>query len=50
MKLGQGAWEEARVGRLIALLDQHKSEYGNDDLRGFEWYFCAGRPRAPFPL
>jgi eukaryotic-like serine/threonine-protein kinase len=39
MNLGQGAWEEARVGRVIALLDQHKSEYGGEDLRGFEWHY-----------
>jgi eukaryotic-like serine/threonine-protein kinase len=49
MKLGQGAWEEARVGRLIALLDQHKSEYGNEDLRGFEWYFWRRSTESAFP-
>ena len=49
MKLGQGAWEEARVGRLIALLDQHKSEYGNEDLRGFEWYFWRRSTESALP-
>jgi WD40 repeat protein/serine/threonine protein kinase len=39
MNLGQSAWEEARVGRLLMLLEQHRPQSGDKDLRGFEWYY-----------
>jgi WD40 repeat protein/serine/threonine protein kinase len=39
MSLGQTAWEEDRVGRLVALLEQHRPAPGEEDLRGFEWYY-----------
>jgi WD40 repeat protein/serine/threonine protein kinase len=39
MRLAQSAWEEARVKRVIELLDQHRPSLGEEDLRGFEWHF-----------
>jgi hypothetical protein len=39
MRLAQSAWEEARVKRVIELLDQHRPTLGEEDLRGFEWHY-----------
>ncbi len=39
MNLAQIAWQENRLGRLSALLDQHRPQPGDDDPRGFEWYY-----------
>jgi len=39
MNLAQRAWEEARVGRVLELLEQPKRLPGDEDLRGFEWYY-----------
>ncbi|HWY85089.1 MAG TPA: serine/threonine-protein kinase, partial [Gemmataceae bacterium] len=41
MNLGQSAWEEARVERLVKLLKLHQPGPANEDLRGFEWYYWA---------
>jgi hypothetical protein len=38
MRLAQNAWEEARVKRVIDLLEQHRPKNG-EDLRGFEWHY-----------
>ena len=39
MRLAQNSWEEARVKRVIDLLEQHRPAAGDvdEDLRGFEW-------------
>jgi WD40 repeat protein/tRNA A-37 threonylcarbamoyl transferase component Bud32 len=39
MNLAQAAWEDARVGAVWSLLEQHKPKAGEDDLRGFEWHY-----------
>ena len=39
MRLAQSAWEEARVKRALDLLEQHRPAPGDEDLRGFEWYY-----------
>ncbi len=39
MNLAQAAWEDNRVGRLRELLQQHEPLPGEEDLRGFEWYY-----------
>jgi len=39
MSLGQSAWGESRVGRLVELLEEHRPKPGEDDLRGFEWFY-----------
>jgi WD40 repeat protein/serine/threonine protein kinase len=36
MRLAQADWEEARVKRVLELLDKHQ---GEEDLRGFEWHY-----------
>jgi WD40 repeat protein len=44
MNLAQRAWEDAQVGRLLELLDGQRPRPGEEDLRGFEWYYwwrCA---------
>ncbi|MBO0719933.1 MAG: PD40 domain-containing protein [Blastocatellia bacterium] len=39
MKLAQQAWEDANIGRLQELLESHRPRSGDEDLRGFEWYY-----------
>ena len=39
MNLAQAAWEDARVGRVLELLEQHGPGSPSDDLRGFEWFY-----------
>jgi AAA-like domain/WD domain, G-beta repeat len=39
MKLAQQAWESADLGRVEELLDSHRPHSGEEDLRGFEWYY-----------
>src|SRR5262249_23763364 len=39
MNLAQRAWEDARITRVAELLESHKPRPGEDDLRGFEWYY-----------
>ena len=43
MNLAQSAWEDARVGQTVRLLDLYRpvagEADGSDDLRGFEWYY-----------
>jgi WD40 repeat protein len=43
MKLVQSAWEDARVGLCLRLLDRYRptvgAKIGPEDLRGFEWYY-----------
>jgi WD40 repeat protein/serine/threonine protein kinase len=39
MRLAQSDWEEARVKRVVELLEEHQPLPGEEDLRGFEWYY-----------
>jgi WD40 repeat protein/serine/threonine protein kinase len=33
------AWQNSDYPRLVELLDAHRSQAGEEDLRGFEWYY-----------
>jgi WD40 repeat protein len=37
--LAMQAWEDANVDRVLRLLDRHRPEADQEDLRGFEWYY-----------
>jgi WD40 repeat protein/serine/threonine protein kinase len=39
MNLAQTAWEEDRIGPLVALLERYRPVPGGEDFRGFEWYY-----------
>ena len=39
MNLAQQAWESADVGRVEELLESLRPHPGDEDLRGFEWYY-----------
>ncbi len=43
MNLAQAAWDDARVGETIRLIELHRptagEEGGSNDLRGFEWFY-----------
>ena len=39
MNLANRAWDEANVGRVVDLLDLHRPQSGQSDLRNFEWYY-----------
>ena len=39
MNVARQAWNDNDVGRVIALLKDHWPSSGEDDLRGFEWYY-----------
>jgi WD40 repeat protein/serine/threonine protein kinase len=40
MRLLQQAWEQGQVARVLELLDAQRPEHtGDEDLRGFEWYY-----------
>jgi serine/threonine protein kinase len=39
MLLTQAAWEQHQVGRFLQLLEEQKPREGEEDLRGFEWYY-----------
>ena len=39
MNLAQAAWEDDRPGRVVQLLERYEPKLGDDDLRGFEWYY-----------
>src|SRR5262249_22139178 len=43
MRLAQSDWEEARVKRVLELLEQHRPQSGEEDLRGFEWHYLQRR-------
>jgi hypothetical protein len=51
MRLALAVWEVGSVARLDDLLDVHRPEPGDTDLRGWEWYYLeglsGGRPVAP---
>jgi hypothetical protein len=39
MNLAQQDWETANIGRMTELLNAHLPPPGQEDLRGFEWYY-----------
>jgi len=39
MHLAKRAWDEANVGRAVELLDQHRPQPNQPDLRNFEWFY-----------
>ncbi len=39
MNLAQQAWENSDVGRVDELLEPHRPHSGEEELRGFEWYY-----------
>jgi WD40 repeat protein/serine/threonine protein kinase len=39
MNLAQHAWEAGGVGRVVELLQRHRSKPGEIDLRNFEWHY-----------
>jgi WD40 repeat protein/serine/threonine protein kinase len=40
MNLAQGAWQDNQVARVVELLELHRPKSsGDEDLRGFEWYY-----------
>jgi hypothetical protein len=39
MNLAQQAWESADAERVEELLESHRPHPGDEDLRGFEWYY-----------
>src|SRR5262249_11896625 len=41
MNLAQRGWEDGNVGNLLDLLNQHRPKAGEDDQRGFEWYYWS---------
>jgi serine/threonine protein kinase len=39
LQLAQTAWRDAEIGRLLDLLEEQRPKSGQEDLRGFEWYY-----------
>ncbi len=39
MNLAEQAWDAANIGRVRELVDSYLPQPGQDDLRGFEWYY-----------
>jgi WD40 repeat protein len=39
MNLAMQAWERGDVGRVLEMLNNHQPKPGQEDLRGFEWYY-----------
>lgn len=39
MNLATEAWESNNVTRVVRLLEQHRPGKGDEDLRGFEWFY-----------
>ena len=39
MNLAKRAWDDANVGRAVELLDLHRPQPGQPDLRNFEWFY-----------
>jgi len=39
MNLAKRAWDEGNVGRVVELLDFHRPQPGQTDLRNFEWFY-----------
>ena len=43
MNLTQKYWDEGRIGAVLKLLERHRPEKGEEDLRGFEWHYWQRR-------
>jgi WD40 repeat protein/serine/threonine protein kinase len=42
VRLGQQAWEQARIDHMLELLEEaDRREPGDEDLRGFEWHYLC---------
>jgi WD40 repeat protein/tRNA A-37 threonylcarbamoyl transferase component Bud32 len=41
-------WEAAEIGRMLQRLEQFKPRPGEEDLRGFEWYYLQRRCQLDF--
>jgi len=39
MNAAKRAWDDARVGRMVELLELHRPQPGRPDLRNFEWFY-----------
>jgi WD40 repeat protein len=39
LHLAQQAWDNARIDRVVELLEPHRPGPGQEDLRGFEWFY-----------
>jgi WD40 repeat protein/tRNA A-37 threonylcarbamoyl transferase component Bud32 len=39
MQMAQAAWEANDLRRVVSLLDRQRPRSGQEDLRGFEWYY-----------
>ena len=39
MNLAQNAWEATNIQVVLDLLERHRPKEGQEDLRGFEWYY-----------
>jgi WD40 repeat protein len=39
MNLAQHHWDDAQVGLVVDLLKEHEARVGEQDLRGWEWYY-----------
>ncbi len=39
MHTAMAAWEDSNVGRTLELLERHRPQPGEPDLRGFEWHY-----------
>jgi WD40 repeat protein/serine/threonine protein kinase len=39
MNLAKRAWDDGRVGRMVELLELHRPQPGQPDLRNFEWFY-----------
>src|SRR5262249_47362709 len=49
MQLAQVAWREGKRARLRELLDFQVPAAGQEDLRGYEWYFLRRSPHGQTP-
>ena len=48
MQLALQAWKIANTARLKELLDAHRPQTGQPDLRRWEWYYLLARPRGGY--
>jgi WD40 repeat protein/predicted Ser/Thr protein kinase len=49
LNLAQHAWDRGHLGRLRELLDNQRPPPGQEDLRGFEWYYLWGACQVSRP-
>jgi hypothetical protein len=46
MNLAKKAWDDSNVRRVAELLDLHRPQAGQPDLRSFEWFYLELVPKA----